>query len=607
MSLGEVIQKTVKEVQSRHGSGGSLDSPYQLGPIHPLLAPAIERVLISIFFGDKDKDWFDAGRRYHKSNAICEQLIRVSRTSKQDWLNPEQVYPMFFDISQLSYSAPVPEELRKEGIEAALRINVPNASFVSRFPLTTVKARDAKEAARTIAGYLAQAQAEGWNVGASRVLVENWRNEYDLTKAQEKTVFRFDMRPTLISSSRLQLAALTSVAGTTKLEEVIRNFDRFQSWSEAFAEAGLTFVDTSAKKDQPVKQPMPKERAVPDIFCDNNKQIIWNKEALERFACVNAKLVGRSSTLELDAADLLVLLTLAKSIRWEGANHLFQKVPTGFTLTLQNGQNVNDSDASELSVVLAEAIRNAQREAFEVPKTAESLARFAATSGFTIQYDQGCAAPNLGKVPEQFVARLAGGDSPVAGPPGGWARYRSYVRPFDLRRRIQMLNGFYGSAGRLTIVLVLKGPDYARAIAYESVDVSPDTMGFITPSKQLYLNADHVHTTNHLGYAYLCYPTVTTLHGPTFEDALCYGFYRLVCMFIGKDEFPTEDDVIQHVRDLKKMEREAMLKSPADRRRQLGHQHIKVSLQFMREFSERTPLEAVVARAQKKLRWRFVD
>ena len=43
---------------------------------------------------------------------------------------------------------------------------VPDTSFVSRFPLTVIKARDAKEAARTIAGYLAQAQAAEWKIGS---------------------------------------------------------------------------------------------------------------------------------------------------------------------------------------------------------------------------------------------------------------------------------------------------------------------------------------------------------------------------------------------------------------------------------------------------------
>jgi hypothetical protein len=117
-------------------------------------------------------------------------------------------------------------------------------------------------------------------------------------------------------------------------------------------------------------------------------------------------------------------------------------------------------------------------------------------------------------------------------------------------------------------------------------------MGFVTRSKQLYLNVDHSQTVSDLSYAYIRHPTVTTLHGPTFADAICYAFYRLVCMSVGKDEFPTEDDVIQHARDL--------ISQPG-----FALKSVKDTLHFMREFGEGTPLEAAVAKAQKKLRWRF--
>ena len=113
MSADEIIQAALKEVLSDNGSGASVDDPRQLGRIHPLLAPSIEHVLISGIYGDKDKDWFDAGRRYHKDNSVCEQLIRVSRIPKPDWAKPDQTYSMFFEISQLSDSAPVPDDFRK--------------------------------------------------------------------------------------------------------------------------------------------------------------------------------------------------------------------------------------------------------------------------------------------------------------------------------------------------------------------------------------------------------------------------------------------------------------------------------------------------------------
>ncbi len=246
MAFDEVTQSILNNVLApNNGSGASIDDPRRLGPIHPIVALIAEKVLVVGVYGEKDRDWFDAGRCYHKNNSVCEQLIRVSRNPKPKWATPDHTYSMFFEISQLTDSAPVPDELRKTAAEATLKMAVPDASFASRFPLTVIKARDAREAARTIAGYLAQAETEGWRVDSARALVEDWRNEYDLTKGDEKTVFRFDMRPMLTSPSRLELVALTLIAGTPKLEEIVRNFDLARSWPEAFAAAGLSFVDAS--------------------------------------------------------------------------------------------------------------------------------------------------------------------------------------------------------------------------------------------------------------------------------------------------------------------------------------------------------------------------
>jgi hypothetical protein len=460
MSNDEIIQAALKQVLLNSGSGATVDDPRRLGQIHPLLAPSIEHSLISGIYGDKDKDWFDAGRRYHKDNSVCEQLIRVSRIPKPDWAKSDHIYSMFFDISEFSDSAPVPDDVRKGMMETALKMPVPDAAFASRFPLTPIKARDPKEAARIIAGYLAQAEAAGWKLGCARALVDDWRNEYDITRGDEKTVFRFDMRPILTSPSRLELVALTLIAGTAKLEEVIRRFESTHSWPEAFAGAGLSFVDTSKTNREPDHRP------------------------------------------------------------------------------------------------------------------------------------RGTTQPP----PIDQVA--------IVGPPGGWARYGRSIKSFDLRNRINMLNGFYASVGTRT--LILKGPDYLSAAARESIDVSPQTMGFVTNSKQLYLNVDHVQSTTNSAHAYVRLPAVTTLHGPTFAYALCYGFYRLVCMFVGKDEFPTDVDVIQHARDLKKWEWEASRRDPS-KYGQLALQHMSSTLHFMREFSEATPLEPVVAKAQNRFRWRFWD
>jgi hypothetical protein len=606
MSKDEIIQAALKEVLSDSGSGASVDDPRRLGRIHPLLAPSIEHALVSGIYGNKDTDWFDAGRRYHKGNSVCEQLIRVSRNPKPDWAKPDHTYSMFFEISQLTDSAPVPDEFRESAAEATLKMPVPDGSFVSRFPLTAIKAHDAKEAARIIAGYLAQAQAGGWRVDSARALVEEWRNEYDLMKGDDKTTFRFDMRPMLTSSSRLDLVALTLIAGTPKLEEVIKNFESMGSWPEAFARAGLSFVDTSKRKTQIDARSTAPRSTIPDILYDVTKRTIcWNQDALEKLVRRRVSLVGRVSTLDMTASDLLSLLMLARSSEWRGADQLFQAVPIGFAFTLQDGQQVSDSAASALSAVLEKIEKAVPDRSNSMLKTAESLANFAATGGFAIRYQRSdsITPEQSAKQSTETSARSSTGitseQAGVEGPPGGWARYRQYRKAFNLRDRINMLNGLYACVRSYTIAL--KTPDYLSAAARESVSVPANSMGFITKSKQLYLNVDQSQAISDVSYAYVRHPTVTILRGPTFADALCYGFYRLVCTFVGKDEFPTEDDVIQHAKDLQKWEWDARTRDAA-RHSRLVLQDIKTTLQFMKEFAEGTPLEAAVVKAQKSER-----
>lgn len=80
-------------------------------------------------------------------------------------MTPGGEYSIFFDVSELSNSAPLPDKVRKSVSEVATQLPVPDAAFVSRFPLRTVQAKNAIEAARIIRRHLAQAQAEGWTVG----------------------------------------------------------------------------------------------------------------------------------------------------------------------------------------------------------------------------------------------------------------------------------------------------------------------------------------------------------------------------------------------------------------------------------------------------------
>jgi hypothetical protein len=304
------------------------------------------------------------------------------------------------------------------------------------------------------------------------------------------------------------------------------------------------------------------------------------------------------------------LLVLARSSEWSSADHLFQSVPVGFAFTLQDGQEVSDIAASALSAVLKKIDKAVPDRSNPMLKTAESFAKFAATGSFTIRCQ--CSdsitpdhpAKHSVEVPVHSSTQVMSDQAVVEGPPGGWARYRQSRKAFNVRDRINMLNGFYACVRSHTIVL--KEREYLNAAARELVTVPPKSMGFVTNSKQLYLNVDQAQTTSNLGCAYSRHPNVTILHGPTFADALCYGFYRLVCMFVGKDEFPSDDDVIQHARDLKKWEWEASRRDPS----KYGHlalQHTSSTLHFMRELSEATPLEPAVAKAQNRFRWRFWD
>jgi hypothetical protein len=343
---------------------------------------------------------------------------------------------------------------------------------------------------------------------------------------------------------------------------------------------------------------------------DRGRDIFWNQEALERYP-EKVRIVGESSSIELPAIQVISYLVLAKSaLGWRGAGDLFQKFPNGKVgFTLQHGRTIGSADAAELSKLLTTFSESHPDPTNPGHETIRGLAGIARAGGFSIECERAAPAATATSrtsagaayaAPSRAPVQVMGTPSPaVTGPPGGVARYRHNLRPIDLRRRIDMLNGLYaGCTSTRTLLLPL--PDYLNAAARETVEVPAETMGFVSKSNQLFLNAGQVQTTRDVPYAYIRSPEITILYGPTFADAVCYGFYRVVCNFVGKDEFPTEDDVIQHARDLKQWELKAGT-------RPLVLQRIKDTLHFMKEFGEGTPLESAVRKAQKKLRWRFFD
>lgn len=454
--LDLVRNETARIAGAGRGRGATVDDPCLLGAMHSLLAPMTEKMLVSIVYGKENRDWLDDGRRYHKNGTICEQRVRLGPevNSKLDWARPGQSYSMFFDISELTHQAPIPEEVRQLLMRAAPQVPVPDATLVSRFPLIEVRAKNAVEATRIICGHLRSAEAQGWKVGGAIALVDNWRNDYELTRGNEKTIMQFDMRPCVLSDSPGNLIVLTMLATKPDVERALQEFERSKSLTQACAVTGT----------------------------------------------------------EIKQFDL----------------------PT---------------------------------------KTART----------------GSQPPPVS----------------VAGPPGGVVRYQRTRQTFDLRQRINMLNGFYSETEARVLPAVAE--DYRKVAIREKVDVAPDTMAFLLhANRHLYLNVGQRSAVTNVSFAYVWTPNVTTFLGPTFADALCYGFYRLVCSFVGKVENLTEEDILQHARDLKQWESHAPRIMRDGKPRPFALQDVKTTLRYILEFGAGTPLESLVATTLKKLRWRFI-
>jgi hypothetical protein len=228
--LAELVNnEAAKIIRARRGTGASVHDPCRLGTLHALLAPMTEKFLISIVYGRENVEWFDAGRKYHENDTICEQRVRLGARVKPTWARPGETYSMFFDIAELTHEAPIADAMKQLLMTGALQMPVPDTILVSRFPLIEVQAKNGVEAARVIRAHLRAAEAEGWTLGSGRALVDNWRNEYDLTKGREKTVMQFDMRPCLLSDSPLNLTFLTLLATNPKFEEGLQEFERAKS------------------------------------------------------------------------------------------------------------------------------------------------------------------------------------------------------------------------------------------------------------------------------------------------------------------------------------------------------------------------------------------
>lgn len=209
----------MSEREGNRGGGVSIDDPYRLAAMHPTLGVGTQKMLISHIYGKQNKDWFDDGGIYHP-NKICEQKLR---------LPSGQVRNVFFDESALDYSIPIPEELQPALQQAAAKLPVRDTQLISRFPLIEVKASTAAEAAKIIISHLKKAEELGWVRGKGYLFVDDWRNDYELTRGGEKTIMSFDMRPALIADSKMNLMLFSSLGSLEAVDTLVARMEAIKS------------------------------------------------------------------------------------------------------------------------------------------------------------------------------------------------------------------------------------------------------------------------------------------------------------------------------------------------------------------------------------------
>lgn len=210
----DVVPYAMAIIQSRRGSGATVDDPFHLDRVHPLLAYAVEWSVVSLLF--QSRDWSPVERLYHKNGKVFEW--RIKRKS-------DDVLPIFFDISEVNDSAPVSEMVRQQLLQRSDNVRVPDATLVSRFPLIKVEARSAAEAADFISDRLERAAGEGWQLGSCWALIDGWRNDYELSRGGEKTKMSFDMRPCLVLNNA-DLTVFTLMAGKRRGETFVKQHAR---------------------------------------------------------------------------------------------------------------------------------------------------------------------------------------------------------------------------------------------------------------------------------------------------------------------------------------------------------------------------------------------
>lgn len=212
--LDDVVPYALEILRSKRGTGATVDEPFQLGFVHPLLASSVEQAVVSLLF--QSRDWSPVERLYHKNGHVFEWRIK---------LKSGDISPVFFDIREVNDTAPVSDDVRRRFSERSDAVPVSDTTLVSRFPLIKVEARSAVEAADFISTHLMRAARDGWQLGAKWALVDGWRNDYELSRDGEKTKMSFDMRPCLVLNTA-DLTMLTLLAGTSGGETFVNQHAR---------------------------------------------------------------------------------------------------------------------------------------------------------------------------------------------------------------------------------------------------------------------------------------------------------------------------------------------------------------------------------------------
>lgn len=170
------------------------------------------------------------------------------------------------------------------------------------------------------------------------------------------------------------------------------------------------------------------------------------------------------------------------------------------------------------------------------------------------------------------------------------------TEPIDILARINQLRCMYWTSG--AFIWLFPASKMLEIAERDGATAPMDAFGIVTNGNELVLNADQKFAARPNSPPFIYTPELTILHGPTFVHALEWGFYRLVCNFAGRIDDLTEDDVLQHARDLKRWFNNPLRPQPSGEPKYC--QDINQTLEYMREFGRGTPMVALVDSIRKK-------